>query len=103
MRGGRTKKGLQVGHSHGLVKAKGGSRCYRHSYEPQCDGWYIYVWMQVNGKGGYRALLGLRFARQQDALRGMSSLTAAGLDCYSKLKDVLDSEVRQIACANLQW
>ena len=95
------KKGLSVGHSDGVVKAT--KKYAKQRYEKQPDGWYVYCWACTNGGHGWRAILGLCFIRQRDALRAAAALTAAGLDTFEKLRKADAMTVRIIACENLQW
>lgn len=101
-RGGQNKKGLRVGHSVGLVKARPRGTGTR-LYEKQPDAWYVYVYVNSNGVSEWRAILGLAFIRQKDAQRAAESLTAAGYDSYRKLKTADALQVKAIACEHLQW
>ena len=98
------KKGLRVGHSDSVDKHVGFKRGF-NLYEQQPPGWYIWTWACTNTKGGHawRAILGLCFIRQQDALRAAAALTAAGLDTFEKLRKADAMTVRIIACESLQW
>jgi hypothetical protein len=98
----RKKKGLKVGHSHGLVKHKG-QKHGKHEYESQPDGWYVYCWATTNSGHGWRPILGLCFIRQKDAERAMQALTAARFDTYDRLRTADAMQVRQLACEHLQW
>lgn len=94
------KYGLRVGHSEGLVKHTTGLR-----FERQTDGIYIFCWVTSGGKKciGWRAICGLRFAREQDALMAVRCLVQAGLDTFDKLRVADAGLVRRIATEHLQW
>lgn len=71
-------------------------------YVKEPDGIYVYVWAGER-TGGWRAILGLRFARECDALRAAAALTAAGLDTFKSLKKADVATVRRVATEFLQW
>lgn len=65
------------------------------------EGWYI----ETKTAGKWRCLLGLglNFAREKDALRGIEMLTMAGLNSPQKLREADPHLIKQLACGFLQW
>ena len=97
---GQKKAGLRVKHSASVMKnldrRQKGMIIHR---QPIPKGWFI--WVRHAAK--WQALLDLRFAREQDAIRAVASLTAAGLDCYNAMERAGVEVVKQVACTFLQW
>lgn len=94
----KPKHGLSVKYCQDVVSfsADGIRRNIKLAYQ---DGWFVMVWH----RGQYKPLMELRFAREKDAARAASDLTAAGLDTANAIQSAKPMTVLEVATRNLQW
>ena len=94
--GSRTKSGLRIAYHGSVEKFRAGGQVVESRVGA---GWYI----EVRRVGKWFAVMDLRFARERDAARAVTSLVEAGLDTDYQLRKADPLVVRQVACTYLQW